>query len=487
VSVFLRRLGISVLVAVLCIVLAAAGRAWWNSRLPATYDLMAYAVRDDGGGRHMAAMGGRVRVDALRAPAGDADRRFTLVARTADVRLASGRVVHALTFGGRAPGPELRVRQGDLVEVKLENADVRDGVTIHWHGVDVPNAEDGVAGVTQDAVLPGQSYTYRFRASRAGTFWYHSHQASDEEVRRGLYGVFVVEPRRPRAPGLDATVVAHDFEGRIVLGTSDGTTRRAVAPGAPVRLRLVNSENRPQRFAVAGTPFRVLAIDGTDVVGPTPLARTTLELAAGGRYDVGFTMPAATVALAAVGSGASLVLSPDGRGELVAQPGGAVFDPLAYGRPAPAPFDANSHFDRVFRLEIGRKLGFVQGRPGRHWSLNGRLFPRVPMFMVSRGDLVKVTLVNHSGAVHPMHLHGHHALVLSRNGDPVTGSPWWIDTLDVQAGETYELAFLANNPGIWMDHCHNLRHAAAGLTLHVAYEMVESPFRIGGSARNEPE
>ncbi len=81
------------------------------------------------------------------------------------------------------------------MEVVLRNEDVDDGVTIHWHGVDVPNAEDGVAGVTQNAVLPGESYTYRFRAEQVGTFWYHTHQVSSKEVRRGLFGAFVIEPR----------------------------------------------------------------------------------------------------------------------------------------------------------------------------------------------------------------------------------------------------------------------------------------------------
>ena len=84
------------------------------------------------------------------------------------------------------------------------------------------------------------------------------------------------------------------------------------------------------------------------------------------------------------------------------------------------------------------------------------------MFVVREGDVVQVTISNHSGDVHPMHLHGHHAVVLSRDGKPVTGSPWWFDSLDVQNGETYVVAFLADNPGIWMDHCHNLKHAAAG-------------------------
>ena len=74
-------------------------------------------------------------------------------------------------------------------------------MTIHWHGVDVPNAEDGVAGVTQDAVLPGERYMYRFRAEQVGTFWYHTHQVSSKEVRRGLFGALVIEPREQTASG----------------------------------------------------------------------------------------------------------------------------------------------------------------------------------------------------------------------------------------------------------------------------------------------
>ena len=109
------------------------------------------------------------------------------------------------------------------------------------------------------------------------------------------------------------------------------------------------------------------------------------------------------------------------------------------------------------------------------------------MFMVADGDLVHITIENTSGAVHPMHLHGHHMLVLSRDGKPVTGSPWWSDTLNVEPDETYEVAFRADNPGIWMDHCHNLSHAAAGLTMHLAYEGVTTPFVTGGATHNHPE
>src|SRR5262249_28342639 len=187
-----------------------------------------------------------------------------LTARSATIRLSSGKTVTALTFDGKSPGPELRVREGDLVEVELRNADVAGGVTIHWHGVDVPNAEDGVAGVTQNAVLPGQLYSYRFRVHQVGTFWYHSHQVSSQEVRRGLFGAFVVEPRDAPVRGLDQVLVAHTFNGIPTLNDSDSARTQAVEPGTPVRLRLLNTDSPEAHFTVAGTPVRVPAIRGPD-------------------------------------------------------------------------------------------------------------------------------------------------------------------------------------------------------------------------------
>lgn len=109
------------------------------------------------------------------------------------------------------------------------------------------------------------------------------------------------------------------------------------------------------------------------------------------------------------------------------------------------------------------------------------------MFMVAERDVVRMRIENKSGDVHPMHLHGHHAVVLSRNGEPSTGSPWWIDSLNVAAGESYDIAFVANNPGIWMDHCHNLPHAVEGLVAHLMYFNVKTRFKLGGEPENKPE
>jgi FtsP/CotA-like multicopper oxidase with cupredoxin domain len=463
---------------------------WWDSRMPETYNAMSFGVADYGGGMpaHQHGTTG-LSVAELTGPArAKPDARFMLTAKRARVQLRSGPVLNALTFDGRLPGPELRVSQGDLVEVTLRNEDVSAGVTIHWHGVDVPNAEDGVAGVTQDAVLPGKNYVYRFRANQVGTFWYHTHQASATEVKRGLFGAFVIQPARsPPRRTLDMVALSHTFSGTQTLNGIVGTQHRAVPAGTAVRLRLVNTDSRPQRFTLTGTPFRVAAIDGTDLQGPTLLNGRSLEVAAGGRYDLAFTMPKGAVGLATAGERTTLALSPDGTRDAPAAAVGPDFDPLNYGRAVARPFGPASAFDRSFRMVISRKIGFVDGRPGRHWAINGKLFPDVPMYVVRRGDLVKVTIENSSGALHPMHLHGHHLLVLSRNGVPAGGSPWWADTLDVRDGERYQVAFRADNPGLWMDHCHNLPHAAQGLTMHVAYEGVRTPFEIGAHAHNRPE
>jgi hypothetical protein len=282
---------------------------------------------------------GEVDVASLTGPSGTPDRAVTLTAR---------RVGDRWTFDGTVPGPELRFRQGDLVQVTLVNRDVPGGVTLHWHGLDVPNAEDGVAGVTQDAVRPGGRYVYRFRPEQVGTSWYHSHQASSEQVARGLLGVVVIEPRQPVAGG-DIAVVDH---ARVA-----GTLRREVEPGTPVRLRIVNATSSVGRYTVAGAPYRLIAVDGTDLHGPTDVDDERFALAAGGRYDVAFRMPAGPVTLR--GAAQHVELRPPGNpAPLPRDRSRGTLDLLRYGTPAPTPFDAASPVDRDLRLVIDQRLAF---------------------------------------------------------------------------------------------------------------------------------
>lgn len=499
---FLRRM------AVLVVVLALGSIPFYSglqaSKLPETIS-MTEGPMDNGTGTQLAhhhhsgavtasaEPAKEISVDSLTGPAeGKPDVSFTLTAEKKTVKLASGRTVEAWTYNGQIPGPELRFKKGQLVEVKLINKDIEEGVTLHWHGLDVPNAEDGVAGATQNAVMPGETYTYRFIAEQVGTFWYHSHQHSQEAVQKGLFGSLVAEPEEGMPKEVkDITVMTHLWDNRgIAIGDNDGIQQVKIEPGTPVRLRLINTDDWiRQSYKLLGTSFQVAAMDGTELHEPGDLANVSLDLITGGRYDVTFTMPETPVTLT-VGHGGKLgiVMSPDGKGKLPEHvPGMPVFDPTHYGTPAPTPFDANSLFDREFTMVLDNTLGFFNGKLALNYTINGKVFPDTPMFMVREGELVKTTIINRGAVDHPMHLHGHHMLVLSRNGEAVDGSPWWTDTLDLAPGEVYEVAFAADNPGLWMDHCHNLAHAAAGMTMHLMYEGITSPYTVGTAAHNHPE
>jgi FtsP/CotA-like multicopper oxidase with cupredoxin domain len=461
------------------------GWFWWSSLGPRTYSVMQMGHADFGGGpahEHGGTDSAGQSVADLTGPAtGEPDVVAELAAVHGRFELASGEEVDGYTLNGSSPGPALEARQGDLVQVTLINVDVPDGVTLHWHGVDVPNAEDGVAGVTQDAVAPGERYVYRFVAEDAGTYWYHSHQVSHAQVRGGLFGTLVVLP--PTDSGAqDVLATVHTYDGRRTINGRTGENPAITDPARPVRVRLVNTDNGPLRAWVSGAPFRVVAVDGRDVHAPTDVTDAGVLVTAGGRIDLLVT----GAARIDTSGGAALVLGPRfTQIEAAPEPTRQV-DLLTYGSPAALPFDPEDA-DRRFDYAIGRRIGFLDGKPGFWWTVNGRLFPDVPMFHVEEGDVVRMTITNDSGDVHPMHLHGHHAVVLSRNGEAASGSPWWVDSLNVADGDSYEIAFVADNPGIWMDHCHNLEHARDGLVAHLAYAGVTEPFRVGGNHDNAPE
>ena len=455
--------------------------AWmWNaSRLPDSYDMAAMGYPDWGGGavdEHHGTGHGIAVADLVADPDRPADVSTTLTATREDGRFL---------VNGTSPGPTLEATEGDLVEVRLVNDGVPEGITLHWHGVDVPNAVDGVAGVTQDAVGAGEEFVYRFVATQAGTFWYHSHQISHEQVRKGLLGALVIQPP-VRDPALrDEVVVLHRYGDSPTLNGAEGTTTLDVAPGEQVRLRVVNTDNGLAPLWVTGATYAVLAVDGTDVNAPGAVESEKYALPAGGRVDLLVTVPTGGVRVDFAGT-TTLVLGQDPTdGDQPTAPDDFV-DLLSYGEPADLGLDPGAA-DRRFEYRIGRRPGFLDGRPGMWWTINGHLFPDVPMFMVTEGDVVVMEIDNSSGDAHPMHLHGHHAVVLSRDGDAATGSPWWVDSLEVGVGETYEIAFRADNPGLWMDHCHNLPHAAEGLVAHLMYAGVASSFRVGGDAENQPE
>ena len=180
-----------------------------------------------------------------------------------------------------------------------------------------PTGRTGSPGLTQDAVPPGGSFAYRFVAKQPGTYWYHSHELSSRSVRMGLFGTLVVDPAGTAQPaGLDLTLAAHTFAGAVALGSNDRLDRRTAAPGTPVRLRLVNTDDSAHRFALHGTAFRLIAVDGHDLVGPGDLTALGCRSPPVDRYDLAFTMPAGPVLLTVDSTtDRGLLLSADGRGD----------------------------------------------------------------------------------------------------------------------------------------------------------------------------
>ena len=134
---------------------------------------------------------------------------------------------------------------------------------------------------------------------------------------------------------------------------------------------------------------------------------------------------------------------------------------------------------RTFEYTVGLRRGYVDGEAGQWYTINGRMIPFVPMYMVRTGDVVRMRITNRTTVPHPIHLHGHHILVLARDGVPATGAAVWLDSLEVDPQQSYVVQFVADNPGIWMFHCHNLPHARSGLMTHLMYEGVTTPYRIG--------
>jgi FtsP/CotA-like multicopper oxidase with cupredoxin domain len=358
--------------------------------------------------------------------------------------------------------------------------------TIHWHGVRVPNAEDGVAGITQDAVPAGGTYTYDFVAKDAGTFWYHSHQDTFQQVPRGLFGALVVEPRGGH--------VAEVRDYAVVLDRAlGGDPRLAAAPGETVRLRLIEATSppmngQPDTFVLIGAPYRVVALDSGEIHGPQLLGPERLQLGMGQRADVVFTVPASggvRLQGLAAATGSSVTI---GAG-LVPRPanldGTPRFDPTRYGTPAPDALSGPA--DGTFPLRLSEQGGFRDGRPELIHMINGQASPDVPAITVRDGERVRLHIVNETGEYHPMHLHGHRLSLLTVDGRRIEGSPILVDTVLVAPHQTWDVAFLADNPGIWMLHCHVLIHAAFGMSMTVNYEGISTPFVMGGPAGNVPE
>ncbi len=233
---------------------------------------------------------------------------FDIIARPVLWEILDGVTVTAWTYNGTVPGPMIRVQQGDRVRVNFKN-ELPEPSTIHWHGINVPNAMDGVPGVTQDAVEPGETFTYEFTADPVGTFMYHSHYEGDVQVGVGLYAPFIIDPVESAGPAPDVDVTMMLSEWRVTGGqtfaampmmgmepnyfTINGkafpeTEAINVKVGQRVRIRFIGIGQFIHPMHLHGMHFDVVAVDGFPVPEAAQLTRDTQSVAPGERYDIEF-------------------------------------------------------------------------------------------------------------------------------------------------------------------------------------------------------
>ena len=404
------------------------------------------------------------------------------------------------TYNGTAPGPEIRVKQGERVKVRFIN-ELEEPSSIHWHGIRIDNAMDGVSGLTQDAVEPGDSFEYDFVAPDAGTYWYHAHNKSWNQVGRGLYGPLIIEEPYPTFDNdHDITLVIDDWRinqngqfdessmgmmmdwshggrlGNWITVNGKSLPELELKAGEAYRLRLINVSNArtleldPNRFDA-----KVIAFDGQPLPEPIAMPYAPYLLSSAQRVDL-LVIPRAgqNFALEELSSE-----SPFPFVTFSVTGDGAPFQsmPRLKANPIPEPDLANAtvHPLLITGGAMGRFDGITyQGKPlGREsmmqsmqfWAFNGVAnLPEQQFFTAKRGETIIIEMVNDTAWPHAMHVHGHHFRIEEREGSTIDEGRPWKDTFLIGPSQTSKIAFVADNPGKWLLHCHMLEHAAAGMT-----------------------
>lgn len=427
---------------------------------------------------------------------------------SSDITVAPGRTrlvsadrpeTEVWTYNGSVPGPILRLRQGEPARLVVENR-LDEDTTVHWHGIRLPNAMDGVPGLTQAPIRPGETFVYEFTPPDAGTFWYHPHANSLQQLGRGLAGALIVEERAPIAVDRDVLWLLSDWrltsKAQIAAGfgnameaamagrignavTLNGAVpnEEPVRAGERVRLRLVNAAlarimalhfegHRPLIVAIDGQPCAPHGPEGGRILlGPAMRIDIVLDMQGepGQRYSVTddfYDGHSYVLTNLVYGNEALLRRHP--------------LDPaLALPRnPLPQPDLAVAERHEL-TLEGGMMSGMRRGMGGMMgggpaWSINGMSMTgdghagMEPALTFQRGRSVVLKLRNDTAWWHPMHFHGHSFLVLNRNGMSVPHRQWQ-DTVLMAPRDTVEVAFVADNQGDWMLHCHVMDHQMTGM------------------------
>jgi FtsP/CotA-like multicopper oxidase with cupredoxin domain len=424
------------------------------------------------------------------------DYDYVLELKPTDLTLIPGTQTPAWTFNGQFPGPELRVKQNRPVRILVKNL-LPEATTIHWHGIRLNNAADGVPGLTQQPIQPGATFIYEFTCPDAGTFWYHPHFNSLEQLSRGLMGLLVVEESKPLKFDEEHSLVLKDWHLNADGSFGPFTSHRAAARvgtlgnfptvnGKPsetlkipanssVRLRIGNVDNT--RVFNIGTDFpsEVISVEGNPLAKPYNLDNH--PLGPGMRLDVAFIAPAKPGQYHLVdrkGKFAFPICTLDVQAN-TQTPSALPQLPI---NPIPAPDLTRATrillvFEWAGALSPTKADGNIDPT---FWTINKRAWADhshqhlpEPLATLKLGQSYIFELINATPHEHPIHMHGFTFTVLKSNQREIT--PYHTDTVLLAKNEHVEVAILADNPGNWMFHCHVIEHMATGL---MGYIRVES-------------
>lgn len=437
---------------------------------------------------------GRTVTARLRAAPGDLD--------------LGGPVVRSPAYDDRVAGPLLRANVGDELAVTVTNG-LDHPTSVHWHGIALRNDMDGAAPATPE-IAAGAAFTYRFTSPVPGTYWAHPHSGLDTDY--GLYlPVLIDDPAEPGDHDAEWIVVLDDwttgvgpdphqiFDGlrsrrmsmhgmpgmggaRSALLGGDGgdvsypyylvngripsaPTAFTAKPGQRLRLRIINAAaDTAFRVALAG---HVMTVTHTDGFPTEPVDTDAVLLGMGERYDVLVTAADGVFPLAALAEGkdgAARALLRTGAGS---DPGTDFRPAELAGRVATAAALTAAASVRLAPKAPDADLQAVLsgGMMGYDWRINGRPFTDAVPLTVHENERAVLRFVNQSMMWHPMHLHGHTFEVLRSDGAPGPRK----DTVIVEPMQSVAVAFDADNPGVWMLHCHNGYHMDAGMMTTLEY------------------
>ena len=409
-------------------------------------------------------------------------------AQLSTIEFVAGKPTTVWTYNGSLPGPLLRGQAGDRLIVHFKNS-LAEPTSIHWHGLRIPNEMDGVPDMPSPAVAPGQTFDYSFVLPDPGTYWYHPHVASAEQLGNGLFGALIVDdPHEPPGLGDETVMVLSDLgltdEGQLTPSDSGGSFGTLfgregnlmlvngkilptlhVRPGVRQRWRIINAaKTRYFELQLPGNQFTRIGSDGGFIESPETL--DTLLLTPAQRADV-ILEPMPTAAEPTLplrwlaydrGFGTAFNRPPEDLVRLAFAGAPVKAQALpALHREIAAPDATNARAIEISLTEDQTADGTVV------MGINGVPSWDAAPIMTPLGERQLWTVKNTFQFDHPFHLHGFFFQVLDVNGvAPAVRE--WRDTVNVPVDGT--VRFLVNfdeRPGMWMFHCHILDHADAGM------------------------